>query len=295
MHLQSPPPSNRPRHRIIALTVLAIVVLGMLADWQTPVLRGAAAPVPPAYLPLLAQPGPTATPTTTPTSSATPTSSPTLTATPTATPTATATEVPPTCNAVYPIALSANLFDANGFAPPTNPPELQYYVIYNDATYSNKTQRRIYRTSTFADPGFNILSWEPSPSSSNAVALTAALSGTGTLAQGFQEVTPWPDSGTTPPAGYPLLPGQLSAEDWIAGSSGSINTTGIRAALDAHIGHKTVMSLPIVDQAVGAGQNVSFHFARLGNFLLRGYALSGSTYFDLVYLGPADTGARLCS
>ena len=287
--MHTTPSSSRSRRLIILLVGLAIFMLGSLANWRAPVLSGAAAttPAPLAYMPLIAKPAPSA--------SATITVTPTTSAAPTATPTATATatEVPPACNAVYPIVLNANLFNDNGFAPPANPAELPYYGIYSDGTYNNKTQRRVYHTTSFAMPSYEILRWKTSQAGS-VVELTAALSGTGTLAQGFQEVTPWPDPSTTAPPGYPLLPGQLSPGDWVAGSSGLLNTQAIRAAFDAHIEHKTVMSLPIADQSVGTGQNAAFHFIRLGHFLLRGYNLSSTSYFDLVYLGPAPESAPVC-
>jgi hypothetical protein len=56
------------------------------------------------------------------------------------------------------------------------------------------------------------------------------------------------------------------------------------AALNYHIEHKTVMSLPIIDRSVGSGEVGAVHFERMGQFLLRGFSLS-SNYFDLVYLG----------
>jgi hypothetical protein len=59
----------------------------------------------------------------------------------------------------------------------------------------------------------------------------------------------------------------------------------VRAALDDHIVHRTVMALPIVDEAVYSSTQGAFHLNRIGGFLLHGYDLNN--YLDLVYLGDA--------
>jgi len=296
----SQPPSsarNRSLRPAVVSILIALILLGSLHDWRTPALRGAPAAeaTPLAYLPLIARDGPTATTTAVPTTTPTPTSTPTATATPTASATATPTETPQqACSAVYPIAIGASLLDQNGFVPPTNPDELPYYLIYNDATYTNKTQRRVYRTGDLGLTGYGILNWTGIPSDGSVASFAAAITGTGTLAQGFSEVVPWPDPNSTEPPVYPLLPGQLSAGDWIYESSGITGSNDIRAALQYHIDHKTVMSLPIVDNVVGTGNNPYAHHIWLGNFLLRGFSLGSSPdYFDLVYLGQT-TYAPLC-
>jgi len=289
-------PTSRSRNRslrpALVSILLALILFSSLQNSSTPALRGApvAELTPLAYLPLIERAGPTATKT------FVPTSTPTATATATATPSATATPTRTSqqrCLAVYPIGLNAALFNANGFAPPTDPAELPYYGIYNDATYTNKTQRRVYGTSSFGTPGYHILKWLSSASS--VASFAAAITGTGTLAQGFDEVTPWPDPSTSAPEGYPLYPHQLSPGDWIYGFTGNVNSSDVTAALRYHVDHKTVMSLPIVDRAVGNGQNIFFHHAWLGDFLLRGFSLSAApSYFDLVYIGATDLQIPLC-
>jgi len=257
-----------PSHTRLLRT--AVILLGSLHGWRTPELHGAseAEPTPLAYLPLIARAGPTATTTLVPTRTPI---FPTPTATETPTIAATPTETPPqTCSPVYPIAIGFLLLDQSGFVPPTDPAELPYYGIYNDATYTNKTQRRVYRSNDSLT-GYTILNWTGDPSDSPVV-FAAAITGTGTLAQGFNEVIPWPDPNSTAPAGYPLLPGQLSPGDWIAESTGTIGTADVTAALNYHIDHKTVMSLPIVDRSVGTGQYGALHFNRMGQFLLRGFS-----------------------
>lgn len=84
--------------------------------------------------------------------------------------------------------------------------------------------------------------------------------------------------------------------DWIAGVTGNANSSGTATALNDHLDHKTVMSLLIVDRAAGSGQYTSFHLVCLGDFLLRGFSLSGAPpYFDLVYIGPSNSQLPLCS
>jgi len=283
-------PPSHSRHRSLRPAIisflLAVMLLGSLHDWRTPELHGASEPTPLAYLPLIARPGATTTTIPVPTRTLVfPTSTPTETPTNTATPTETPTQ---TCSGVYPIAIGAVLLNQSGFVPPTDPAEQPYYGIYNDATYTNKTQRRVYRAINDLT-GYIILNWTGDPSGGTATSFAAAITGTGTLAQGFNEVVPWPDPSTIAPTGYPLYPHQLTEGDWITGSTGNTASSDISAALNYHIDHKTVMSLPIIDRYVGNGQNVAVHFVRMGQFLLRGFSITTSPYYlDLVYLGPTD-------
>src|SRR5581483_1727495 len=281
--------TSPPRLLGLASILLALVLLIGLAGWGPPALQGAGAAgatTPIAFLPLVARPGlpPTRTPTATSVASATSTA----TASPTATATATPTTTPQQgCTAAYPIAIAASTLNENGFVPPTNPAELPYYGLYSDETYTNKTQRRLYLTAAGPLAGYGFLSWLSMPSGGSITDITAALSGTGTLAQGFDEVVPWPDPNTSAPTNYPLYPHQLTVGDWVKVYPGSPNSAGTTAALTAHVSQKTVMSLPIVDNEVGQGSNEAVHFARMGNFLLRGFSFSGN-YLDLVYLGQTN-------
>ncbi len=198
-------------------------------------------------------------------------------------------------NGVYPIAINSADLDDNGFKAPSDESEMPFYGRYSDNTYQNLTARRIYRKANFGNPGnFSWLQWKTDPSFGNAKSTGEMLTGDGNLDLGFEEVTPWPDQSTTAPDGYPLLPGELSAEDWIAGNTGSSPSDDIRAALDYHIEHRTILNLPIVDsQAFGQGQQTFFHFNRMGAFYLRGYDKSGLSWFDFVYIGQANNQACL--
>jgi hypothetical protein len=236
-----------------------------------------------------ATPTPSATATTTAT--ATPTATPTVTAMPsstaiaTVTATATATMIPTrNCNGVYPIWVKAQLLGLDGFLQPSKASELPFYVSYSDETYTNKIQRRLY-LSNAGESIFGFLRWRSDIASGNVMALTNALTGTGTLEEGFDEVVPWPDSNSATPPGYPLAPHRLNAGDWLYEATNVSISADMQAALDYHIAHKTVMILPIVNSRVGAGTNVFSHMNRFGNFLLRGSGGGGSPYLDLVYVG----------
>jgi len=201
-------------------------------------------------------------------------------------------------NGVFPIGINAADLDENGFKPPSDPSEMPYYGRYSDNTYQNLTARRIYRKDNFGTPGsFSWLQWQSAQSggSGSAVSTEDMLAGDGNLDLGFKEVTPWPDPNSQAPAGYPLVPGQLTIGDWIAGNTGSSSSNAIRAALDYHVTNRTILNLPIIDQAVGSGQGTSFHYARMGAFYLRGYQLGGggNSYFDFAYIGQANNQACL--
>jgi len=216
---------------------------------------------------------------------------------------------------VYPIAVNAaNIDSTNGiFYPPTGPNaanEIKYYGKYIDENYRNGlTQRRIYRKSDFSMPGnFDWLKWTSDPNGGNAVATENMLTGDGNLDVGFDEVvlsppirsstgtrytTGWPDPNSAEVTGYPLFPKQLSEGDWIYANTGNNGSSGVKAALDYHISNRTVLNLPIVDRAIGNGSNTYMHFVKMGAFLLRGYDLTGTGYFDLVYVGNASKTACL--
>lgn len=298
MHHKFDPRMQVP-HQLIVSVLLTIFVLGLFIAFGTPESYSAVdtSATPFAYLPLVANAG---TPvSTTPTHMLTPIASNTavpLTATntamltpvpPTTTNTPTMTNTPTTqtlpCNSVYPIAINAYLLDDNGFVPPTDPAELPYYGLYSDGTYTNKTQRRLYGGDGFGTQDYHFLAWQGG--TANFSRFSAALTGTGTLYQGFDEA-PWTDMSSIAPIGYPLLPHQLTEGDWITKFVTTGVTAEVIAALDNHFIHRTVLALPIYDRTVSNGAAGSVHFVRLDTFLLRGYRMSsGERYLDLVYLG----------
>jgi hypothetical protein len=228
---------------------------------------------------------PTATATATLSPTATATATPSSTAIATMTPTATATMIPTrNCDGVYPIWIKAQLLGLDGFLQPSKASELPFYVSYSDEIYTNKMQRRLYRSDA-GESIFGFLRWRSDIASGNAMALTNALTGTGALEEGFDEVAPWPDPNSAAPPSYPLAPHRLNAGDWLYEATNVSISADMQAALDYHIAHQTVMILPIVDSRVMAGMNVFSHMNRFGNFLLRGSGGGGSPYLDLVYVG----------
>ena len=189
--------------------------------------------------------------------------------------------------AEYPITLDLTLFDNDKFKPPTDPEELQYFLLYSDTTYTNKTQRRIYQT-TYLDR-FGFARWRADTPTDSVPALVASLSGTGNIAQGFDEA-PWPVGVPGKPSAYPIRPTILGANDsdWIYGSTANMSSD-VLTALEAHVINKTLLTFPIYDQISQAGSNLSYHVTSLGDFLLRSYGTEPvkGRYLDLVYIGSS--------
>lgn len=293
----------RSRWPLVPLVLLVVVVCSGVVKPMPTMSRASIldVPAPAAYLPLvtnggmvLLQPTRTAAITVTATTAATlthiPTSTasnpPTATITPIATPTSTATLSDTRyCTGVYPIAIGALLLDmdAEVFVPPSNTDELQFYLPYSDDLYQDKWQRRIYMTPGLS--GYGYLQWLKGVSSGSALALSTAMTGTGTLDKGFEEVVPWPYPDELAPDGYPLLPGQPSNGDWLYGVDGLVASAALQAAFDYHIQQRTVMTLPSISKYIGVGQTSYFSMLRFDTFLLRGY---GPGYLDLVYLGTPN-------
>jgi hypothetical protein len=278
-------PSKALWRKWIAIGLVALFLLSSFG-WILPRTR-ADSETPSSYLPAVMQhlANYTEIPTSNATATATITSTATTTATPTATATATGTPLA-SCSNRYPIILASSLLDLNDFNPPSDPAELPYFGLYSDATYTNKSQRRIYLTGGFSD-GFSFVRWRADTAPDSVTALVASLSGAGNIAQGFDEA-PWPSSLGAMPPGYPLRPGYLhsSDSDWIYGSNASINND-VLTALQYHFDNKTLMTLPINDAINGAGSNFTYHVQRLGDFLLRGYGNQPGKgrYLDLVSIG----------
>jgi len=186
-------------------------------------------------------------------------------------------------SSVYPVTVRDDLLSESGFVSPDG--------YYSDETYHNKTWKRlIFAGPTKPNGGFSFLRWRAEPAGGTTISFTASLTGTGNLAAGFNEA-PWPSNSSLPPIlnGYPLWPARLSIGDWAYDFSGVANTASVRAALDYHIVKKTLWILPIHDSADGSGSSRVYHVVRPGAFLLRGYNLTGSVYFDLVYIDAPAT------
>ena len=209
----------------------------------------------------------------------------------------------PCTSGVFPIVIRQDYLNENGFVPPSDPDQMQYYKTnYSDATYHYKTQRRLYlKDNSNLNGGFSYLRWLSDPSTANQTGLADGLTGDGNLDNGFQEVVPWPDNnslGLNEPQGYPELPGQLSPGDWVWANSGLSNAngggpnSGTATQLNWHIEKKTVMYLPIYDTNSGQGNTAAYHIKRLAAFILVGYGHQGGQgmgwYYDMVYIGQAN-------
>ena len=220
---------------------------------------------------------------------------------------------PPT-NGVYPIAVwyedidfTKNQFsdkDRTGTLYPSDKAG-----TYVDKTYKDgKIWRRIFLKDNGNAPGnFSWMRW--TQEKQGGTELAAALSGDGTLSDGFNEA-PWPAGYTeAKPKNYPLSPKQLTSGDWIHGDSGLNWSNGgnssIRPALEKLMTKRTVVILPIINGVAGTGVNSQFKMATFGKFYLYdpfpndpnngGISQQGGSnaYIDLVYLGPANGNACL--
>jgi hypothetical protein len=211
---------------------------------------------------------------------------------------------------VYPIAINAADLDQNGFAP-TSDPNAKYGTYYDSNYPDGRTARRIWAKTNFGDPGsFSFMQWSSANNAGSAQSLADMLKGDGNLDLGFDEVvldpkitnsagvqnkTGWPDPNSNEVADYPLVPHQLTDDDWIYGNPGWSSSKDVDAAFDFHIANHTVLNLPIIDKSIGGGGNTYMHFVRMGAFMLRGYSAQGgaNAYFDLVYVGAANKTACL--
>lgn len=291
--------TTKPPRRALALALgLSLLIATLL--WKpglTQSAQSATAPTSAVHLALITKPGNPSGATPQPTVTETPSATPSATAQPTATATATATPILlRNCDNVYPIRIGAGLLGEQGFLPPPNASELPYYQIYNDPIYGALTQRRVYLKDVYSFLNFGFVRWRTDITSGNMVALTAALTGTGTLEQGFDEVVPWPDTTMPAPADYPQRPHRLNSGDWIYNNSGATISTAVKQTLSYHQLQHTLLTLPIVGYPVNWGNSGAVQLQRFGDFFLIGFGGSaGSEYLDLAFVGnsnpvPCTTG-----
>jgi Putative Flp pilus-assembly TadE/G-like len=201
------------------------------------------------------------------------------------------------CLGIYPITPREALFGPNGFLNPDPGPG----GTYSDDTYRNKTVKTLYIHDPVNNPSgnFDWVRWVADAGDKErgalAEATAAMLTGPGNISGGFEEAR-WPSSNNLnlpEPDGYPLVPGQLTAGDWIYPNTGVSNDQRIRRQLDAHIANKDVLILPIHDAETGSGNTSSYHVSRLAAFVLLGYQLNGQGWFKLAYLGDAPECSTL--
>jgi hypothetical protein len=244
----------------------------------------------------------TATATSTHTATATATTAATTTASVSASPTPTGTTPLVQCYAqtfIYPMGVSDQLLGPTGFVPP-DIAELPYYLPYSDDVYTDTYQRRVYLQYSFDETGGLIwLRWNQGIGSTGAHAwnhsqVVADMSGDGTVDDLFEESAWGVRTDVRPePPGYPLIPGDLSAGDWVHGGRPGQLSPQLEQALTHLRDTRTILALPVLDAGSGIGIDSAFHVARLGNFLLRSWGRqNGRFYVDLVAVG--DTPALPC-
>lgn len=109
--------------------------------------------------------------------------------------------------------------------------------------------------------------WNGDQNSNGANNLRDAMTGSGTLANGFQEKPGQPNGPN---------PGQLEKGDWLATDPGLV--ASIDDQLNFHISNKTIMILPIYDAVNGGGNNPSSAY-RVSHFVkvrLLSYTMQGN-------------------
>lgn len=197
---------------------------------------------------------------------------------------------------VYPVAVKNEYFDLNGFKNPND--GTLWGNDYTDQNYRNLTYRRIYLGDADTPGSFSFLRWEAEQNSGNATATYNSLSGDGSLADVEFDEAPWPsDTQIVKPNSYPLAPHQLSIGDWVHVNTG-MQWKNVETPLTDQMNARTVMNLPIIDDAAGNGANAAVHVARFGAFYVIGVGKepgsgSGNGYIDLVYLGASSETACL--
>ena len=75
----------------------------------------------------------------------------------------------------------------------------------------------------------------------------------------------------------PGLSGVKSIGDWIQGSTGQMNSSAVRAALDALIANQTVVTVPLYDATRAQGANFDYRVCGFAEFVLTGYHQQNKT------------------
>jgi hypothetical protein len=195
---------------------------------------------------------------------------------------------------VFPIALNRLALENNQPywykpVPLQNPYADNGAIPSLNTTNTNSPRFRAY--STYNNGGQYLWArWNGDEASGSTADLNAALTGAGTLGQGFSEFPP----PASDPAAIPLVNGALEAGDWLAGTSATAANADGMAALDWHIANKTLMILPVYDQFTGNGNwpDSGYHIVRFVQVRLLGYSFGGSNkYFEFALVQDNKTCA----
>lgn len=213
----------------------------------------------------------------------------------------------PAGSGVFPLAVKAEYINPQftEFVNPGPPAPGQEQIFFKPAPspFDSFTMRRIYLKEQANSPGgFSYLQWiatnsdKPTATGSapnSSREFEAAMSGFGTLAQGFEEA-PWPNGINPRPAVYPEKPGELNGGDWVYGNTGVAVSNDLRNIIQGHIDNQTRLILPIFDINAGQGQNTYYHIIKLGLFVIKDFNHS-KKYIDLIFLGEAIQQRSACT
>ena len=196
-------------------------------------------------------------------------------------------------NGVYPITFHKLYLEARAINPTWSAPvtmeavgltpyaEISAIPALNKPASTLRTPRfRVMRnpSSVGISGNFGWTRWSGGVQNGSQAALAASLTGAGNLGNGFTERTPPAND----PAAVPLLNNSLEAGDWIATDTGTVNSSDVVAALNAHKTQKTLMILPVHDIVEGSGNSPDsrYHVIRFAKVRLLNYDLGPNGFFE---------------
>ena len=173
--------------------------------------------------------------------------------------------------------------NAAEFDYPTTPPTYESFINHNgDVPLLAAQPGDVYRVyNGFGSGNFGWLVWNEGISA-NASTLANSLTWPGDTT----DYTNHSDGGTAVPgSGFPYVvrgyiePGDptdqaLHIGDWVAASTGSVNSIVVREQLEAHIDLERMLRLPIWDATTGTGSSAQYQNAQFAVFRLIGYNIT---------------------
>ncbi|MAT99780.1 MAG: hypothetical protein CL608_21785 [Anaerolineaceae bacterium] len=194
---------------------------------------------------------------------------------------------------------------AGEFSYPSNPPTYESFLNHqDDIPLLNATPGTIYRVQNGLGTGnFSWLVWNTGISAS-----AATLANSLTWPGDATDYTNHGDGGIGIPGsgfsynvrGY-IEPGDptdqaLHIGDWIAGSTGSINSSAVQDVVNGHIDLERTLRLPVWDVISGIGASGRFQTSQFGIFRLIGYSIDqtgGGSWLLLEFLGLDNSCGQL--
>ncbi|WP_420627416.1 PKD domain-containing protein [Candidatus Leptofilum sp.] len=189
--------------------------------------------------------------------------------------------------------------NAGDFTYPATPPSYGSFLDHqDDVPLLDATPGDIFRAQNgFGDGNFAWLVWnEGIPASSSTLANSLTWPGDST---NYNACTGGPDGcvpgSGVPGSGLPNVPGYiepgdptdqaLHIGDWIAASTGSINSSFVREPIESHIDLGRTLRLPIWGSSDGTGANGRYQTSQFAIFRLIGYNLDASSWLLLEFVG----------